>query len=230
MDVNAWWSAIGRHAARGVPVSTAWDRLGHAQQVILGGVTLWGGRLAYRIINRSLRRGIDDPRYEAAKKDPGFWNTAPFSVFLPEAIFQALISIPFTLPFRLGQLDAHTLTGAPGDLGSIARYTAAGLFTAGLALETLADWQIDSHKAKYRQNTADEDLYRNGVWSIVRHPNYLGDALVHFSFALWCWGIHQFHPLMALGPVMNYFFLRHVGGDKYTIPTLVVFVDYHADE
>ena len=42
---------------------------------------------------------------------------------------------------------------------------AVGLFSAGLALETLADWQLDQFKAE--GNTG---ILKEGVWSIVRHP------------------------------------------------------------
>jgi steroid 5-alpha reductase family enzyme len=68
--------------------------------LVLTGVTLWGGRLFYRIASRSVKRGGDDPRYEEEKKEEGYWNMALFKIFLPEAFFQMLISLPFTAPFR----------------------------------------------------------------------------------------------------------------------------------
>lgn len=45
---------------------------------------------------------------------------------------------------------------------------AIGLFTAGFALETLADYQ----KAEAKR-VGIKGLYRDGVWSLVRHPKYV---------------------------------------------------------
>jgi hypothetical protein len=81
--VNAWWSAVGRRLAQGYTVSQAFSRLSWHERVILTGVTLWGGRLFYRIVRRSLQRGEDDPRYAEVKKEEGFWNSALFKVSVP---------------------------------------------------------------------------------------------------------------------------------------------------
>lgn len=43
------------------------------------------------------------------------------------------------------------------------------VFSAGFALEILADYQLNSHKTK---NTGNTTIKRDGVWSIVRHPKY----------------------------------------------------------
>lgn len=48
----------------------------------------------------------------------------------------------------------------------LAHDLAVFVFSAGFALEVLADYQLSSHKKK----TGDATLNRSGVWSIVRHP------------------------------------------------------------
>lgn len=156
--VNAWYSAIGRRLVAGLTVSQAFHRLSWHERVMLTGVTLWGGRLFFRIARRSLQRGGDDPRYEEAKKEEGFWNTALFKVFIPEAFFQMLISLPFTAPFRH---EGAVMMG----YHPLIQMTAVGLFSTGLAMETLADYQLDQYKAEGGQG-----IYRDGVWSIVRNP------------------------------------------------------------
>ncbi|KAK5126909.1 hypothetical protein LTR85_008267 [Meristemomyces frigidus] len=222
MVLNAWWTAVGRHVFM-TPhhsVGTALNGLGYYQKVLLGAVTAWGGRLAYRIVTRSLRRkeGGDDPRYGQAKQEPGFWNKRGLMVFGIEAVFQSLITLPFTTTFRNDQI-----AGLTGDLSVSIRWLAAGLFTAGLTLESLSDYQVDAHKRQEAGHLAQNaDLYTAGVWSIVRHPNYLGDALCHLSFPLWCYGSGMFTPLQVLGPVANYVFLRYVGGDRYAIASLIL--------
>lgn len=42
----------------------------------------------------------------------------------------------------------------------------------------------------------------------------MGDALIHFSFPLLLLSADLFNPIALLGPLTNWFFLRHVGGDK----------------
>lgn len=158
--INAWWFAVGwpmyHHR---VSLSTALDKLKWDGKLLLVGATVWGVRLFYRIASRSIARGSDDPRYDEAKKDPEFWNKALFSVFLPEALFQTIITLPFTAPFRYGPQHA-----APQN-AELFHSLAVGLFSAGFALETLADWQMERHKQK-----GNLGLKRDGVWSIVRHP------------------------------------------------------------
>ena len=159
--VNAWWSAVGRRLAQGYTVSQAFSRLSWHERVILTGVTLWGGRLFYRIVRRFRQRGEDDPRYAEVKKEEGFWNSALFKVFVPEAFFQMLISLPFTAPFRH---EGAVMTG----YHPFVQMFAVGLFSSGLALETLADYQLDQFKAE-----GNKGIMREGVWSIVRNPKYV---------------------------------------------------------
>lgn len=47
------------------------------------------------------------------------------------------------------------------------------VFSAGFALEVLADYQLNKHK----KNTGNASLNREGVWSIVRHPKYVPTAI-----------------------------------------------------
>ncbi|KAF2141201.1 uncharacterized protein K452DRAFT_359005 [Aplosporella prunicola CBS 121167] len=205
--INAWYSAIGTRVFNdGLSLSTAWSTLTYPEKLLLTGVTAWGGRLFYRIATRGVSRGKDDPRYTEAKQDPNFWNKAFFSMYLPEAAIETIIALPFTLPFRAPVSNA--LASPLPDYATLAHSLAIFLFTSGLTLEVLADAQIESHRQK------SDDLNREGVWSIVRHPNYLGDALVHASFPLLLYGAGILHPLALLGPVANYVFLRFIGGDK----------------
>lgn len=98
---NAWWSAVGtRVVYDGIPIGTALSSLVYPDKVLLGAVTAWGARLFYQVVSRSVKSNGDDARYLEAKKEPGFWNKAFFKMFLPEAVIQAIISLPFTLPFR----------------------------------------------------------------------------------------------------------------------------------
>jgi steroid 5-alpha reductase family enzyme len=155
---NAWWSAVGRKLYAGLTLSQAVGRLSWHERLILTGVTLWGGRLFYRIARRSIQRGKDDPRYDEVKQEENFWNKSLLTTFIPEAFFQMLISLPFTAPFRH---EGAVLTG----YHPVMQMVAVGMFSAGLALETLADYQLDQFKAE-----GGTGILKEGVWSIVRHP------------------------------------------------------------
>jgi steroid 5-alpha reductase family enzyme len=208
MTLNAWWSAIGARVLNdGLSVSTAWSTLTYSEKLLLGGVTAWGGRLLYRIASRGIARGRDDPRYDAVKKDPGFWNKALYTMFWPEAVVQTLISLPFVLPFRA---PAASIEASPVTANATAWHSlAVFLFSTGFAIEVLADAQLARHKKSRATG-----ICRDNVWSIVRHPNYLGDALIHASFPILLIGAGLFHPLAALGPIANYIFLRFISGDR----------------
>lgn len=159
---NAWWSALGtRLVYDGLSLDDAWAQLSYSERLLLTGVTTWGVRLFYRIASRSVRRGADDPRYTADKREPGFWNKAFLTQFLPEAAMQTLITLPFTITFRAGLTAAPLPTRA-----KLVHVIAVFLFSTGYALEVLADSQLEQHKRR----TGNMVLNREGVWSIVRHP------------------------------------------------------------
>jgi steroid 5-alpha reductase family enzyme len=168
--INAWWSSVGRRvAAGGVTLPAALSALSRPERLLLAGVTLWGGRLFYRLASRSARRDSDEPRDEAAKKSEGaqsLWNKAFFTTYLPEAAFQTIISLPFSATFRH---QGPVLQGASSALQSVA----IGLFGTGLALEVLADWQLE----KFKQAGSEDKICREGVWSIVRHPKCVSPAI-----------------------------------------------------
>ncbi|KAF7712866.1 Uncharacterized protein PECH_001980 [Penicillium ucsense] len=204
--LNAWLMAVGRPMyEHGLTFSDAWKGLSWSEKLLFGGVTVWGTRLFARIASRSLARGKDDSRYDAPKKEPGFWKSALFQMFLPEAAVLSIISLPFTVPF----VASRTTLSLGAETLDAVRALGVGLFSSGFALEVLADSQVEHHRQER------SDLCRHGVWSIVRHPNYLGDTLVHLSFLVLNI-TNKFNPLVLLGPLTNYLFLRFVGGDKQT--------------
>ena len=98
---NTTWSVLAPGFPVGAPVSTTLQELGWCEKVLLTGVSAWSCRLLYRIAIRSVKRGSDDPRYEEAKKAPGFWKQA-FRIIVPGPACQALIALPFTAPFIPG--------------------------------------------------------------------------------------------------------------------------------
>lgn len=163
--IHAWWAALGtRVVYHNLTFSAAWSTITYPERVLLGGVTFWGSRLFYRIATRSLARGKDDARYEAEKKDASYWNNAALKKFLIEGLVQAVVSLPFTLPFR--DQHASALACPPLYHCDMWHSVAVGVFSAGMALEVLADAQL----ASKQEGTKSESLQTEGVWSIVRYP------------------------------------------------------------
>lgn len=159
---NVLYAAIIRPSlVQGIPLDRVLHNITRPGWVTLAGISLWGTRLTYRILSRSIARGTDDPRYTAVKRAPSGWTKAFFGQFVPEAIVQSLITLAVTIPFRAG----IPVIGAPAEYAGIIDALAIGLWSAGFGLEVLADWQLASHKS-----SGDQGLMRQGVWSIVRHP------------------------------------------------------------
>merc|ERR1711977_497598 len=79
--------------------------------------------------------------------------------FLPEALFQAVITLPFTISFRA--LPSETFH-APNEWYTTIHSLAVGLFSAGFVLETLADAQLDKPKLN------SSGLKQDGVSSVIQ--------------------------------------------------------------
>lgn len=162
--ITSWTVALERHNFH---VSQTWTNLPYPQKLILAGLTAWSLRLFYHITSRAISRGDDDARY-SSERISGFWNQSLFSTFLPEALVQSIIALPFTMSLAAPEvlIGNQPLPGNPGC--QIANAAGVFLFTTGFALEAGADWQLENHK---QQRTV--GLLREGVWSIVRHPKYV---------------------------------------------------------
>jgi steroid 5-alpha reductase family enzyme len=130
------------------------------ERLLLGGVTLWAGyRVASAATTWRAQQSRDDPKYNTAKKEEGFWNKALVTYYLPEAAVATIVALPFTAPFRH---QGAVMTGYHPILQS----TAVGLYTAGFALEVLADYQTKQHK----ESTSFE---AETVWSVLSNPKYV---------------------------------------------------------
>lgn len=171
----AWYSIVGRRTLslsfyNYVSISTALRSLGRTERLLLTGITLWGLRLSYRVVSRSIRRGADDPRYASLHsvdkgENSSNWTWAYLTTFLPEAAAQTLLTLPFTL---LANVPNAKVLAIPANWQGTVEATAIGLWGAAFGLEVLADWQLARHQKEQR-----EGMCRDGVWSIVRHPKYV---------------------------------------------------------
>jgi steroid 5-alpha reductase family enzyme len=161
-------------------------------------VTVWGVRLALHIGFRNAGAG-EDFRYQRWRQQAGsnFWWISYFKVFLLQAILLWIVSSPLLLAQSGDALGGWTAL----DIVSLL------LWLAGFGFEAVADWQLMRFK---REPTNEGQIMRSGLWSLSRHPNYFGEALLWWGIGLLAYPVGGW--LSFLGPLMITFLLIKVSG------------------
>jgi len=148
-------------------------------------VGLWALRLTFHWARSWEGLQHEDWRYRkiAAQTGRAYW---PVSLV-------ALHAMPTLLVF-LGCLPLHAALSAPGRaLGALDAL--AALVTAGaIALEARADQEL----ARFARTRRDRgELLATGLWSLSRHPNYLGE--IGFWWGLYLFGLAADPGALATG-------------------------------
>ena len=161
-------------------------------------VGLWGVRLAVYLGRRNIGHG-EDWRYAAWRKQSGkkFVWVSLVKVFGLQGTLMWIVS----LPVQFGNADDSPGVGPVAVIGIM-------LWAVGLVFETVGDMQL----TRFKKDPANKGkVLDTGLWSLTRHPNYFGDAL------LW-WGIGIVGAETGLGviglvgPVAMTYFLMRVSG------------------
>jgi steroid 5-alpha reductase family enzyme len=158
----------------------------------------WGLRLGGYLAKRNIGHG-EDWRYKAMRKKKG----ARFGLISLVTVFglQGVLMWVVSLPVMFGNSDATPGVGPLAVIGVM-------VWAVGLSFEAVGDWQLA--KFKKDPNNAGK-VMQTGLWSLTRHPNYFGDAL------LW-WGIGIVGAETGtgvvgfIGPVVMTVFLLRVSG------------------
>jgi len=161
-------------------------------------VGAWGLRLGGYLSKRNIGHG-EDWRYKAMRKKKG----ARFGLISLVTVFglQGVLMWVVSLPVMFGNSDATPGVGPLAVIGVM-------VWAVGLSFEAVGDWQLVQFKKD--PNNAGK-VMRTGLWSLTRHPNYFGDAL------LW-WGIGIVGAetgsgvIGFIGPVVMTVFLLRVSG------------------
>lgn len=161
-------------------------------------VGLWGMRLALYLAKRNLGHG-EDWRYKAMRKKKG----KNFGIISLVTVFglQGVLMWTVSLPVIIGNADDSPGVGPIAVMGIL-------LWIVGLTFEAVGDYQLAKFKKDPNNATKVMD---KGLWSLTRHPNYFGDAL------LW-WGIGIVGAETGsgifgfIGPVVMTFFLLKISG------------------
>ena len=133
-------------------------------------VLLWGLRLTLHIGVRNLGEA-EDARYSNWRQQFGkkWWWYSYLRVFILQGAVMWIVSIP--LLFGLQDKSQLSMFDWVGIL----------LFATGFLFETIGDWQL----RKFKKDPANKGKVLNtGLWSLTRHPNYFGEALLWWGFTL----------------------------------------------
>lgn len=166
--------------------------------LVLALTTLWGLRLGLHIGLRNIGKG-EDFRYQAWRRDagPSFWWVSYFKVFLLQAVILWIVSSP--LLFSLGS--------GPGARLTLVDLVGVTIFAAGFLFESVADWQLVRF-TRLPDNSG--KILTSGLWSLSRHPNYFGEALLWWGLGLLALPTGGWPALV--GPALITFLLMRVSG------------------
>ena len=160
-------------------------------------VLLWGLRLSIHIFIRNRGKG-EDFRYKAWRDTwKYFVLRSYFQIFILQGIFMMIVSSPVYFVNQYSDGVFH-----------INDYIGIILFLTGFYFEAVSDWQLfrftknPGHKGK---------IITTGLWSISRHPNYFGEALIWWGIGFFSLSYYQ-GWLLLIGPVTITLLLRFVSG------------------
>ena len=161
-------------------------------------VGAWGLRLGGYLAKRNIGHG-EDWRYKAMrkKKGPRFGLISLVTVFGLQGVLMWVVS----LPVMFGNSDATPGVGPLAVIGVM-------VWAVGFLFEAIGDWQL----ARFKRDASNAGkVMQTGLWSLTRHPNYFGNAL------LW-WGIGIVAAetgsgvIGFIGPVVMTYLLLKVSG------------------
>lgn len=170
-----------------------------ARQVLMALlVGVWGTRLAGYLALRNLGHG-EDWRYQAMRRKigPRFPLVSLVTVFGLQGVLMWTVS----LPVMYANADATPSIGPLAVIGIM-------VWLVGFAFEVIGDMQL----RRFKKEPANAGkVMDQGLWSLTRHPNYFGDAL------LW-WGVGIVAAetgsgvIGFIGPAVMTFLLMRVSG------------------
>jgi steroid 5-alpha reductase family enzyme len=144
--------------------------IGDASVAALVLLVVWAARLCLHITIRNHGQP-EDRRYQKirANNQPHFEMKSLYLVFGLQAVLAWIVALPFMAIVRS--------TGEAGVIGI------AGLLLAafGIAVESIADWQLERFKKRAGGKGAVLD---SGLWRYSRHPNYFGECCAWWGFGL----------------------------------------------
>ncbi|KAF9533832.1 hypothetical protein CPB83DRAFT_902537 [Crepidotus variabilis] len=132
------------------------------QLLLSAALGIWTARLGYFLAERAIRHG-GDSRFDKIKKKP-----TTFTIYwLMQSVWITTVGLPVFLVNVVPKV-AHPPLG-PRD------YIGLGLLASSFLFEVVADRQKTEWRRAKNNKQHDEQFITSGLWSVSRHPNYLGE-------------------------------------------------------
>jgi steroid 5-alpha reductase family enzyme len=179
-----------------------WPTWTDRQVIVLTCITVWGVRLATRILLRNWGKP-EDFRYQVWRnewKKKGmlyFFCRSMAQIYLLQGVVILVVLLPVLVVFATTQ-------------GPLIWYNwlGLGLWCVGFVFEFVGDFQLDRF-IRNRDNTG--KIMTSGLWRFTRHPNYFGEATMWWGLYLVVLGLPLSH-LAFLSPILITFLLTQVSG------------------
>jgi len=158
-------------------------------------VTAWALRLGSFLFYRVMKDG-KDKRFDKAKQDPATF----FTFWTMQGLWVFVTLIPFIA------LNTTTFNPAIG----LRDYIGWSLWGLGFLTEVVADLQ----KSTFKSDPANDGKFiQSGLWSISRHPNYLGEISLWFGLFLTCSSVFRGPQYLTLvSPIMVTLLITKLSG------------------
>ncbi|MGB2129043.1 MAG: DUF1295 domain-containing protein [Flavicella sp.] len=170
-------------------------------------VSIWGLRLASYLAMRNLGKG-EDFRYREFRKKFGpkrYWWFSYFQTFLLQGALIMVISLP---------LLGISTSISDGNL-NLLDFIGIGVWVIGFVFEAGGDFQLARFK-KIPENKG--KVLDTGFWKYTRHPNYFGDAMIWWAYAIFCCAAGNY--IYVLGSIVMTLLLLYVSGIRLLEKTL----------
>ena len=170
-------------------------------------VNIWGLRLGIVLHKRTKNRG-EDPRYVRMRETAGqrWWWISFLQVFVLQGVILLLVALPIFL-----------LIPGPSEPieWSMERTLLSVICLAGFLIGLLLEHKADMELKQFREQHGPGHLKTDGMFSVTRHPNHLGEAVLWWSIGVFAVVVGGINAMPALiGPVILTLLLRYVSGVK----------------
>jgi steroid 5-alpha reductase family enzyme len=175
--------------------------------LILFLVSIWGLRLFIYLSARNIGKG-EDFRYQTFRKNYGekrYWWFSYFQTFLLQGALIMIVSLP---------LFAISTSATSGEI-ILLDYVAIFIWLIGFTFETAGDFQLSRFKKDVNNKGK---VLNTGLWKYTRHPNYFGDAVVWWAFAVFSIAAGGYWQI--IGSLVMTFLLLKVSGVSLLEKTL----------
>jgi len=199
----AWKDKFYYHVPGSLP---ALSSFAPRQLLVTAAVGIWALRLGSFLGHRAIKAG-GDSRFDQIKKDPRKFIILWFA----QATWITAVGLPVYLCNALPR-QAHPPLGGRD-------YLSLGLYVTSFLFEVISDYQKSIWRKGKDNKEHDEQFISTGLWSISRHPNYIGEVGIWTGI----WALSSaslqssFYPkgtiaLAGISPLFTWFLLRHVSG------------------